>query len=113
MGVDWTDVRPHVDVRFERCDLRFASFVRMALRKVEIVACSAQETNFLEVDLSDADFGETDLTGSTITGCNLTRANLARALGVHVDPTKNKIKGLRINAETAASIARSFGMVVI
>jgi fluoroquinolone resistance protein len=113
MGVDWTDVRPHPDVRFEACDLRYASFVRMALRKIEIVKCAAQETNFLEVDLSEASFVDTDLSGATITGCNLTKANLARALGAHVDPVKNKTKGLRINAETAALIARSFGMTVV
>jgi len=46
-------------------------------------------------------------------GCNLTKADLARARGVHVDPAKSRIKGLRINAETAASIARAFGMVVV
>jgi fluoroquinolone resistance protein len=113
MGVDWTDVRPHPDLRFERCDLRYASFVRQSLRKIEIVGCAARESNFLEVDLSEARFTDTDLTDSTITGCNLTKADLSRAVGVFLDPAKNKIRGLRISTETAVLLARSLGMEVL
>jgi uncharacterized protein YjbI with pentapeptide repeats len=112
MGVDWTDVRPHPDVSFEACDLRYSSFVKVSLRRTRFLACTAREANFLETDLTDADFAESDLTGTTILDCTLQKANFSRAIGALIDPVRNKVKGTQVSAETAILIAESFGMSV-
>ena len=112
MGVDWTDLAPFPNVAFERCDLRYASFVKLRLRGTRFLGCLAREANFLEVDLTEADFTDTDLTGSTIRGCTLARTNFSRAAGVLFDPQHNKVKGARIGIDTAVLMVQSLGMVV-
>jgi len=112
MGVDWTDLGKLPDVSFERCDLRYASFVKQRLRATRFVGCVAREASFLEVDLTEADFTDSDLTGSTIRGCSLGKTNFSRATGVFFEPQHNKVKGVRISLAAAVLLAQSFGMVV-
>jgi uncharacterized protein YjbI with pentapeptide repeats len=112
MGVDWTELGKLPDVSFERCDLRYASFVKQRLRATRFVGCIAREASFLEVDLGEADFTGTDLTGSTIRGCSLGKTNFSRAIGVLLDPQHNKVKGARIAIESAILLVQSLGMVV-
>jgi uncharacterized protein YjbI with pentapeptide repeats len=112
MGVDWTELGKLPDVSFERCDLRYASFVKQRFRATRFVGCIAREASYLEVDLTEADFTDTDLTGSTIRGCSLGKTNFSHAIGVFFDPQHNKVKGARIAIEAAILLVQSFGMVV-
>jgi fluoroquinolone resistance protein len=112
MGVDWSDLAPMPDVRFEKCDLRYDSFVRLRLRATRFVGCLAREASFLETDLTEADFTDTDLQGSTIQGCQLARANFARASHVFFDPQKNRLKDTRLGLEAALAVVQSLGILV-
>ncbi|MEO8451566.1 MAG: pentapeptide repeat-containing protein [Gemmatimonadota bacterium] len=112
VGVTWKGLEPGVDVSFEGCDLRYASFVGLRLKSVRIAGCSLRDANFFDTDLTNADFGDSDLTGSTIQGCTLAKANFSRAKGVFVNPATNVVKGARIPPGAAFLLAQSFGMVV-
>jgi fluoroquinolone resistance protein len=112
MGVDWSEIARLPQIAFERCDLRYSSFVKVRLPDIHVVGCLAREANFLEVDLTGADFSDTDLTGATISGCTLVRANFARAQGVLFDPQKNRVRDARISLDTAVLLAQSTGFVV-
>jgi fluoroquinolone resistance protein len=112
MGVEWSGLGSLPDLAFDGCDLRYASFVDLRLRALEVVGCLVREANFLSVDLTEADFSGSDLAGSTITGCTLAKANFARASGVFFDPQKNKCRGARVATETAVLLMRSYGVVV-
>lgn len=112
MGVDWSGIGTLPSVQFEKCDLRYSSFVKLKLRKTRFVGCIARETNFIDVDLTEADFTGTDATGSTVQGCVLVKANFTTTTGLFFDPRANQVKGVRISVETAVSFAQSLGMAV-
>ncbi|MFP2925687.1 pentapeptide repeat-containing protein [Pyxidicoccus sp. 3LG] len=112
MGIDWSDVSPNLEVEFEDCNLRYASFVGLSLRRTVFARCSALEANFLDVDLSEADFSGTDLSGSTLRGCTLTRTDFRSATGVFIDPARNRAKGALVPVEAAVLLAQSLGLVV-
>jgi uncharacterized protein YjbI with pentapeptide repeats len=112
MGVDWTGVSTLPNVHFEKCDLRYSSYVKLILRKTRFVNCMAREANFIETDLTDSDFSGTDLQNSTIQGCVLVKTNFATATGVMVDPRQNKVKGMRVGVDAAVALAQSFGIAV-
>ncbi len=112
MGIDWSGVSPNPEVAFEECNLRYASFGGLSLRKTAFARCMAHEVNFLDADLTDADFTGTDLGGSNFQGCTLTRSDFSGAIGVFIDPARNRLKSTRVPVETAVLVAQTLGMVV-
>lgn len=112
LGTDWTHVGRNPQLSFTDCDLRYASFVGTCLRRTPFLRCKAVEANFIETDLTDADFTGTDLGGSVFERATLCNAKLAEAFGVFVDPTKNRVKGAVISAESAVLLALSLGFLV-
>jgi len=112
MGVDFSDLAPLPDVRFDKCDLRYSSFVKLRLRGTKLTGCLAREANFIEVDLTEVDFTGTDLQGANWQGCTLMKTNFARSIGVLFDPQKNRVKGARLGIEAAVALVHSLGIVV-
>jgi fluoroquinolone resistance protein len=112
MGIDWSEVAKNPLFRFEQCDLRYASFVGTNLRKTVFRDCKVLEANFIECDLIESDFGGSDLSGANFEASDLTRATLRSAVGAFVNPAKNRVKGLRIDVESAALLALFHGMRV-
>ena len=112
MGVDWSSVAQNPSVTFEECDLRYASFVRVNLKKTAIRRCRALEANFIGCNLSEADFSGTTLTGTVIEDCDLTKADFETAISAFINPVKNRVKGATISVDSAALLAMSYGMNV-
>jgi fluoroquinolone resistance protein len=112
MGSDWTEVSPNPSVTFEECDLRYATFVKVSLRKAIFKGCKIVEANFVRCDLIEADFSGSDLTGTNFEECELGKADLSAARGAFVDPSRNRVKDARISRESAAALASFFGMRV-
>jgi uncharacterized protein YjbI with pentapeptide repeats len=112
MGVDFSAVSPNPEVSFEACNLRYASFVGLGLRKTPFLRCTAQEANLLDADLTEADFTGSDLTGANIRGCTLAKTDLRGATGAFVDPARNRARGALVSLEAAVLLAQSLGLVV-
>ncbi|MET0403370.1 MAG: pentapeptide repeat-containing protein [Cystobacter sp.] len=112
MGIDWSTVSSNPEVTFERCVLRYASFVGLSLRKTDVLRCAAQEANFFDLDLTDANFEGTELTGSNFRGCTLTRTDFSQSVGLLLDPARNRLKDTQVPLATAVSLAESLGMRV-
>ncbi|MFY0571642.1 pentapeptide repeat-containing protein [Archangium lansingense] len=112
MGIDWTPVSPNPELAFDKCVLRYTSFVGLSLRRTAFLGCSAMEANFFDLDLTEADFSGTDLTGSNFRGCNLTKADFSTSVGAFLDPATNRMKGTHVPVETAVLLAQSLGMRV-
>lgn len=112
LGVDWTDASSNPDLAFEACNLEYATFRRVNLRKTRILDCDARSATFLDCDLVEADLSGTDLGGATFEASNLTKANLATARGAFLDPARNRVKDARVSIDTAVLLASSFGMRV-
>jgi fluoroquinolone resistance protein len=111
-GIDWTDIAPNPSVTFDECNLQYASFVKVNLTGAVFRKCRAIEVNFIEARMQDADFGLSDLSGTTFEGCDLRKADFRTCVGFFADPTKNRVKGARINALTASLLASALGFQV-
>lgn len=111
-GIDVGELSSSARLAFEGCNLRYASFERTGLEGTPFTDCRISEASFAECELSGCDFSGSDVAGTTFVRCVLERADLSRARGVFVDPTKNRVKDLRLPLEAAVLLARSFGMHV-
>ncbi|WP_437677691.1 pentapeptide repeat-containing protein [Sorangium sp. So ce131] len=111
-SVDWSVVGTFPSVEFERCDLRYSSFLKLRLSRTPFIDCRLTEANFIEVDLTEADFTGSNLLGSTVQGCVLTKTNFSKASGVLVDPQKNRVKSTRLGVEAAVALVQTLGFVV-
>ena len=112
MGIDWSGVSANPEVSYTDCQLRYASFVGLSLRKTAFLRCAAQEANFFDLDLTDADFAGTQLMGSNFRGCVLTRTDFSQAVGLALDPARNRLKDTQVPLATAVGVAESLGMRV-
>jgi fluoroquinolone resistance protein len=113
MGIDWSKLGNYPDVAFTECNLRYASFVDASLRKTRFERCAMHECNFIQVDLGEAVFEACQLSGARFDNCDLRATSFTRSLELFVDPSKNRVQGMRIPAESALLLAASFGMKVV
>ncbi len=112
MGVGFTKSVLNARLSFEECSLRYASFTQMNLRDTTFVRCKLVETSFVGVDLSNAQFTGSDASGAVFEQTVLAGADFTGATNAFIDPAKNRVKGARVSADTAALLAMSFGMRV-
>ena len=112
LGVDWAGVGRNPQVTFEDCDLRYASFVALGLRRTPFLRCKAREANFIDTDLTEADFEGSDLTGCVFNRATLAKTRLAGAQGVFLDPARNRVRDAQVSVECAVLLALSFGLQV-
>jgi len=113
MGVDFADIAKFPDVSFHECNLHYASFATLALRKTVFERCSFTEANFFETDLTEAKLDDCQFTGARFEACDLRKARFLRAENLFIDPTKNRVAGAKVPLETAVLLATSFGMRVL
>jgi uncharacterized protein YjbI with pentapeptide repeats len=113
MGIDFSRVSTLPQVAFADCDLRYAAFVGLALRKTPFLRCTIVEANFVDCDLAEATFTESMLTGTRFQGCELRAADFTGARDLFLDPQRNKLKNTIVPLEAAVLLARSYGMNVL
>jgi uncharacterized protein YjbI with pentapeptide repeats len=112
MGAKWLEVGSSPRVGFTDCAMRYQSFVGLDLRSTSFVRCAIVESAFIDVNLGKAKFEDCELTKTEFERCELLGTDFASSHGVFFDTAQNRIKGARINTETAALIAAGLGLVV-
>lgn len=112
MGVDWSPIGEFAAFSLDDCDLQYATFVALSLRKLRCHNSRVTEATFDRCDLTQADFAGCDLRATRFERCELSRADFSRATGALIDPTQNKAKGAKVSAEGAALLAAHFGLTV-
>jgi len=113
MGIDWSGVRRLAfAVGFEGCVLTYSSFTKNVMRGCRIVDCKANETSFVEVDLTGAVFTGTDLAGAKFIDSILVDADLSEATGYVIHPQQNRLRGTRFSEEAALALVGELGIVV-
>jgi uncharacterized protein YjbI with pentapeptide repeats len=114
MGVEWTDLGAFPEVAYRACDLRYASFVSLALRKLAFERCDLRDAQLVEVDLAQATFDGCKLGGARFERCDLRKASFAGATDLALDPAQgNKLTGARVPVETAIRLAEALGLTVL
>jgi uncharacterized protein YjbI with pentapeptide repeats len=113
MGVDWSNLGAYPALSFEGCDLRYASFVGLRLRKVSFTGCNLQEAQFVETELAEAVFADCRLDGARFERCDLRKAGFAGSTGLTLLPEGNQLRGARVPVDAAIRLAESFGLKVL
>ena len=114
MGVEWAELGTFPDLVFRGCDLRYASFVSLVLRKLAFERCDLREAQLIEVELVEATFDGCKLGGARFERCDLRKASFAGAVDLALEPAQgNKLAGARVPVETAVRLAESFGLKVV
>ncbi|MDP2188978.1 MAG: pentapeptide repeat-containing protein [Sphingobacteriaceae bacterium] len=81
-----------LQVGFENCILKNASFYKKKLARTRFENCQLQEADFSECDLSHAEFVNCDLDLAVFMGTNLEKADLRSASRYTIDPELNRLK---------------------
>jgi fluoroquinolone resistance protein len=113
MGIEWTELGSFPELAFSGCDLRYASFVTLVLRKLLFRNCDLRDAQLVEVDLAGATFENCRLAGARFDRCDLRNASFADSVDLVLEPQRNKVAGARVPMETAVHLAESFGLTVI
>ncbi len=113
MGVDWSNLAPYPALSFERCDLRFGSFVALKLRKIAFAGCNLEEAQFVETELIEASFADCRLAGARFERCDLRKASFAGATELALNPSGNQVRGAGVPLDAAIRLAESFGLRVL
>ena len=113
IGVDFTRAQPlGLELRFERCLLRYASFVGMSLEGLALLECQAQEVDFGDANLEGAVFTGSALAGALFDKTRLVRADLSGAEDVTVNPTQNRLGETKLALDAAIRAAVFVGIEV-
>ncbi|QKE84931.1 pentapeptide repeat-containing protein [Arthrobacter sp. NEB 688] len=116
LGVGWGRAAPApLSTRpwdMERCRLDLGSFRDAQAAGSRFADCSMREVDLAGADLRRATFAGCDLGGATVAGTDLREADLVGASGYLLDPTANRVRGMRVDAVAAGGILRALGLVV-
>ena len=97
---------------FERCRLDLASFQEAEMADSRLVDCSLREADFAGADAQRVSFSGSDLGGAVFVGTDLRGASLVGAVGYTLDPSQNRVRGLRVESVGAAGLLAAMGLVV-
>lgn len=119
LGVNWTEANWQdwttkiKSIAFDECNLKYAVFLGLELKKLKMTNCTAQEVNFAETDLTDAVFTDTDLAGAIFLRTNLTNASFARAKNYTMNLNDNQTKGTKFSLPEAVRLLYSTDIVIV
>jgi uncharacterized protein YjbI with pentapeptide repeats len=99
-------------VRFIDCHLDYATFSGTRFKQVSFESCRLEEADFRGADLTGVSFLSCELRGADFGRAKLQGADVStsRLNDVHVGASE--VRGLVVNREQAAVLAKLFGLVV-
>jgi fluoroquinolone resistance protein len=95
---------------FEYCNLKYASFFDMKLKKTPFKECDLEEADFTGSDLTQAMFEQCDLKGTHFENTILEKADFRSSVNYSIDPEKNKILKARFSFPAAAGLLDKYGV---
>lgn len=113
LGVHFYSCNPFLfSARFEDCLLNLSSFYKLGLKKMLFKACSLQEVDFTEADLTAALFDTCDLSRATFDGSILEKADLRSSYNFSIDPEKNKLKKARFSLQGLPGLLHKYNITI-
>lgn len=115
LGVDvgaWRDEGLGLEVVLRDCDLTHLQASELDLRAWTFAGGRAPGATFAGCDLRGVSFAGCDLGGAHFARCDLREADLRGATGYVIDPTANRVRGLRASVPEALSFLGALGIEV-
>jgi fluoroquinolone resistance protein len=112
IGIDWTKTQRITFLQFKNSQLNYSNFRFLKLHELQIVNCDAKEVDFTEADLTESNFENTNFEGSIFLKTNLTKVNFKKAYNYLIDINANKLTKAQFSLPEAASLLKSFDIIV-
>jgi fluoroquinolone resistance protein len=114
IGIDWTDKFNFkiTGLRFEDSSIDYSIFNGLILKEFALIDSKAHEVDFIDTAMEAADCSGTDFERSNFLRTNLKRANFVGARNYIINPSTNKIKGLKLSLPEAMSVFDIIGIIL-
>lgn len=112
IGIQWFDARNPFSIQCTDSNISYSSFFGKDLKKVKLINCKAQETDFTDCNLTEAVFAGTDFTDARFINCDLSFTNFKEAKNYAFDVRENKIKKTICALPEALAMLNYFDLVL-
>ena len=111
MGVDFTTLRSlTIRVSFQDVRMDYCNFSGLRLRNLVFRDCGLREATFDNCDLQGASFPGCDLTDAVLRQADLRDTDLRDTRGAFFDPRTCRLKGTKVDPETAVLVLGTLGI---
>lgn len=97
---------------FDNCNLSYCSFYGLTLKNIRFEACTLQESDLSNADLSGASFNNCNLQRTVFFNTILIKADLRTAREFIIDPEQNKILKARFSKDRLSGLLHKYGIVI-
>jgi len=113
VGIDFGKANPFLfSVSFEECQLDYAIFSQLKLKKTVFSHCSLKEAEFENSDLSMVVFKECNLWGASFIQTILEKADFTTAINYAFDPEKNRIKKAKFSLPAVTGLLSKYDIEI-
>lgn len=97
---------------FEECNLSYACFQNLDLKKTRFKKCNLEQTDFSDTNLSEALLENCDLKNALFVNTNLEKANLYSSYNIQFDPDKNLLKKAIFSTNGALALLSKHQLII-
>ncbi|GMN10362.1 pentapeptide repeat-containing protein [Croceitalea sp. MTPC9] len=113
IGLRFEDLNDSLlSLRFDNCQLDFASFFQLRLKNTLFKECSLLETDFTEADLTSSSFPNCNLDKTIFDNTILTKVDFTSALNLVLNPENNQIKKARFSVDSVMGLLKKYDIVI-
>ena len=111
VGFPFQNANPFLfEVKFEKCNLRLASFYKQNMKKTTFSESKLEEVDFSETNLMGSIFKECALNGAIFDRTNLEKVDFSTSFGIAFDPEKNQIKKAKFSKENVVGLLQKYNI---
>ena len=117
-GINWADgswAKSGLlnSIGFHECDVSYATFIGLELKKLVMTQCVAKDVDFSDANLTQANCTETDFFESRFVHTNLTEADFTHARNYAIDPSLNVLKNAKFSLPEAIALLRGLNIELV
>jgi fluoroquinolone resistance protein len=101
-----------LQLSFNTCNLRLASFYLLNLKQTNFNNCNLQSVDFTQSNLTEATFNSSDLSKAIFEQSTLERANFISARNYTIHPEKNRLKGVKFNKDGLYGLLSMYSIII-
>ncbi len=113
MGIDFSSLVSHTQLKFYDSNLSMSSFFQVDLKHSEFIRCNLNEVDFEQTGLEKVNFKESDLLNATFGNTNLKNADLSNAINYLINPEQNSLKGTKVSLPQADSFLKFLDVKIV
>ena len=112
LGLQWIQTEDLSSPMFQECNLSFANFSGMKMKKTQLLRCNLRDAEFSGADLSESTFQGSDLLNAKFAATILLKCDFRGAINYLINPTDSKVKGARFSFPEAQGLLYGLGIIL-